>query len=88
MSVFWEMGRSPGEVGSQTAKNVENARLSAWLDFAPQAMMRLLHRKGSDEICALGGLILTRRAARSELGRRSGVEGGGGGRYRGPGMRK
>lgn len=55
-------------------KNVGNARLGVWLDFAPQAMMRLLCRKGSDEICALGGLILTRWAAWSELGR-SGVGG-------------
>lgn len=55
-------------------KNVGNARLGVWLDFAPQAMMRLLCRKGSDEICALGGLILTCQAVWSELGR-SGVGG-------------
>lgn len=56
-------------MAAEVQKNVGNARLGVWLDFAPQAMMRLLCRKGSDEICALGGLILTCWAAWGELGR-------------------
>lgn len=71
---FGKWGDRLGKLAAKLQKNVGNARLGVWLDFAPQAMMRLLCRKGSDEICALGGLILTRWAAWSELGR-SGVGG-------------
>lgn len=54
---FGKWGDRLGKLAAKLQKNVGNARLGVWLDFAPQAMMRLLCRKGSDEICALGGRL-------------------------------